>query len=85
MKDQHKIGELVVRTIAWTHYWHMIGLVTEVEWSPRGQRFLHKVEWLTATKADSSKWRFEEITPISEIDNEKRRSMQSNQARTHDR
>jgi hypothetical protein len=75
MKDQHKIGELVVRTIAWTHYWHMIGLVTEVEWDPKGQRFCHKVEWLTATKADSLNWRFEELTPIREIDDEKRRSM----------
>jgi hypothetical protein len=75
MKDQHKIGELVVRTIAWTHYWHMIGLVTEVEWNAERQRFHHKVEWLTNTKAACPNWRFEELTPIREIDNEKRRSM----------
>lgn len=75
MKDQHKIGELVVRTIAWTHYWDMIGLVTETEWNSKRQRFHHKVEWLTTTKAGSSNWGFDELTPIREIDNEKRRSM----------
>ena len=67
MKDQHKIGELVVRTIAWTHYWDMVGIVVGVEWNPNGQRFRHRIEWLTNTKADSVNWRFEELTPISEI------------------
>lgn len=75
MKDQHKIGELVVRTIAWTHYWDMIGLVTEVEWNSKRQKFHHKVEWLTTTKAAPENWGFDELTPIREIDNEKRRSM----------
>jgi hypothetical protein len=72
MKDQHKIGELVVRTIAWTHYWDMVGIVTEIEWNPRGQRFHHRIEWLTNTKADSVNWRFEELTPISEIKTDKK-------------
>jgi hypothetical protein len=67
MKDKHEIGELVVRTIVTTYYWDMVGIVTGVEWNSNRKKFHHKVKWLTATKADSSRWCFDELTPIKEI------------------
>jgi predicted GNAT superfamily acetyltransferase len=68
MLDKHEIGELVVRTIAWTHYWHMIGIVTDVKYNSSRKKFHHKVEWITSKrKVDNANWGFDELTPIKEI------------------